>query len=71
MKDTVRINPVTTTAFVLFHAVAIVALFFFSWRMLLLGAGMLILSGCPGIGIGFHRLLSSLVTPFPQKTPGR
>lgn len=65
MKDPVRINPVTTIAFVFFHAAAIVALFFFSWRMLLLAAGMVILSGCPGIGMGFHRLL----THRSYKTP--
>ena len=58
MRDKVQLNPVTTVAFVLFHAGAVAALFFFTWPMLLLAAGMVILSGCPGVGMGFHRLLT-------------
>jgi stearoyl-CoA desaturase (delta-9 desaturase) len=42
----------------LFHAGAIAALFFFSWKALLLAVLLWWLSGSLGIGMGYHRLLT-------------
>jgi stearoyl-CoA desaturase (delta-9 desaturase) len=43
---------------ILFHAGAIAALFFFSWKALLLAILLLWISVSVGIGMGYHRLLT-------------
>ncbi len=65
MRQGLRVNRVTTSAFVIFHIGAVVALFFFSWKMLLLAIAMMTVANFPGIGMGFHRLL----THRSYKTP--
>ncbi len=42
----------------LFHAGAILALFFFTWKALAVAAGLWFVSVCLGIGVGYHRLLT-------------
>src|SRR5277367_6654802 len=42
----------------LFHAGAILAFFFFTWRALAVAAGLWFVSICLGIGVGYHRLLT-------------
>ncbi len=52
------INWVTATFMVLFHVGAVAALFFFSWKVVLLLVFLNWVSGSVGIGIGYHRLLT-------------
>ena len=52
------INWVTTTFMVLFHAGAVVALFFFSWPALVSALILFWVAGSLGIGMGYHRLLT-------------
>ncbi len=52
------INWVTATFMVLFHVVAVAALFFFSWKVVLLLVFLNWVSGSLGIGMGYHRLLT-------------
>jgi len=52
------INWITTSFMVLFHIGAVAALFFFTWKALLLAVVLLYISGSLGIGIGYHRLLT-------------
>jgi stearoyl-CoA desaturase (delta-9 desaturase) len=52
------INWVTIIAMIIFHALAVAALFFFSWTNLLATVFLLWVSGSLGIGIGYHRLLT-------------
>ena len=52
------INWVSVTAFIVFHAGAVVALFFFSWPAFFTAAGLYWLSLSLGIGMGYHRLLT-------------
>jgi stearoyl-CoA desaturase (delta-9 desaturase) len=61
------INWNTTFFMVLFHAGALAALFMFSWKALAVTVFLWIIAGCPGIGIGFHRLLThrGFKTPKP------
>jgi stearoyl-CoA desaturase (delta-9 desaturase) len=48
----------TTTVMALFHLGAIAALFFFSWKALLLSILLWWVAGSLGIGMGYHRLLT-------------
>jgi len=48
----------TTSFMVAFHAGAIAALFFFSWKALLLAVLLWWVTGSMGIGMGYHRLLT-------------
>lgn len=43
---------------VMFHIGAVAALFFFSWKMVLLAAGLWWVAGSLGIGMSYHRLLT-------------
>ncbi len=53
-----EINWVTAGFMALFHAGALAALFFFTWKALLLSAFLWWVSGSLGIGMGYHRLLT-------------
>jgi len=48
----------TTSFMVAFHIGAIAAVFFFSWKALLLAMLLWWVAGSPGIGMGYHRLLT-------------
>jgi fatty-acid desaturase len=52
------INWVSATAFTVFHAGAVVALFYFSWPAFFTALGLYWLSLSLGIGMGYHRLLT-------------
>lgn len=61
MNDPAKTNPYAwfNLAFIgLVHLAALLGLFYFSWRALLVGAGLWWLTGSLGIGLGFHRLLT-------------
>src|ERR1700754_1192271 len=47
-----------TLFFLLFHTCAVIALFMFSWKALILAVAMWWVVGSLGIGIGYHRLLT-------------
>ena len=51
-----EINWVTAIFMGLFHVGAIAALFFFSWKALLVSMFLWWVSGSLGIGMGYHRL---------------
>jgi len=53
-----QVNWLTTSIMAAFHAGAVAALFFFSWKALLLVAVLWYISGSLGIGMGYHRLLT-------------
>jgi len=53
-----KINWVTGLFMGLFHAGALVALFFFTWNALLVAVLLWWISGSLGIGMGYHRLLT-------------
>ena len=53
-----EINWVTAIAMFAFHAGALAALFFFSWKPFLLGLFLYWVAGSLGIGMGYHRLLT-------------
>lgn len=57
-RDSDRINWQTITAVVLFHLLAAVSLFMFSWQNLAAAVLLWWLSGSLGIGLGYHRLLT-------------
>src|SRR5579859_7425070 len=48
----------TTSVMVVFHLGAIAALFFFSWKALVVGLILWWVAGGLGIGMGYHRLLT-------------
>lgn len=52
------INWTATTAFIVFHIGAIVALFFFTWPAFLTAVALYYISLSLGIGMGYHRLLT-------------
>ena len=52
------INWVTSIFMLLFHVGAVAALFFFSWKALLLAIFLYWVAGSLGIGMGYHRLLT-------------
>src|ERR1044071_6137747 len=58
LADNSDINWVTTFFMATFHIGAIVALFFFSWKALLVAIVLWWISGSLGIGMGYHRLLT-------------
>jgi len=53
-----EINWVTGLFMGLFHAGAVVALFFFTWKALVVAVLLWWISGSLGIGMGYHRLLT-------------
>ena len=53
-----EINWVTGLFMGLFHVGAVVALFFFTWKALLVAVLLWWISGSLGIGMGYHRLLT-------------
>jgi sn-1 stearoyl-lipid 9-desaturase len=52
------INWLTTFVMVVYHVLAVVALFHFSWKGVGVAAALWWVSGSLGIGIGYHRLLT-------------
>jgi stearoyl-CoA desaturase (delta-9 desaturase) len=56
-KDS-RINWSTVLAVAIFHFLALISLFYFSWQNLLIAAILFWISGSLGIGLGYHRLLT-------------
>ena len=52
------INWVTASFMGVFHLGAVVALFFFTWKALLVAILLWWVSGSLGIGMGYHRLLT-------------
>ena len=52
------ISPITTFFMGAFHIGAIAALFFFSWKAVIVAAVLWYISGSFGIGMGYHRLLT-------------
>src|SRR5258708_31420470 len=52
------VNWITTLFMGAFHAGAIAALFFFTWKALALAVVLWWVSGSLGIGMGYHRLLT-------------
>jgi sn-1 stearoyl-lipid 9-desaturase len=57
-QDRAPINWLTALVMVVYHALAVVALFHFSWRGVAVAAVLWWISGSLGIGIGYHRLLT-------------
>lgn len=53
-----KVNRDTTIALVIFHVVAIAAVFTFSWSSLIVFLVLACIAGGPGIGVGYHRLLT-------------
>jgi len=56
LKEPIR--PITAFFMGVFHVGALAAPFFFNWKAVLLALFFLWLAGSPGIGIGYHRLLT-------------
>jgi sn-1 stearoyl-lipid 9-desaturase len=59
------INWLTTSVMILFHLGAAAALFFFTWKAFFVALVLWWISAGPGIGMGYHRLL----THRSYKTP--
>jgi stearoyl-CoA desaturase (delta-9 desaturase) len=59
-KDKYKINWLTAIVMVIYHVLAVVALFHFSWKGVAVAAGLWWISGSLGIGVGYHRLLCHL-----------
>src|SRR5208282_682572 len=57
-KNSGEINWVTSTFMVLFHVGAIAALFFFSWKALIVATVLWWVATSLGIGMCYHRLLT-------------
>ncbi len=57
-RERESINWTTSVFTGIFHVGAVVALFMFSWEALAVSLFLLWLAGSPGIGMGFHRLLT-------------
>ncbi len=53
-----QLNWLTFSVMLVFHVLAVAALFFFSWTGLILGLFLWWVSGSLGIGMGYHRLLT-------------
>ncbi|HET6863179.1 MAG TPA: fatty acid desaturase [Pyrinomonadaceae bacterium] len=66
-KRNMGINWSTTTFMIIFHVGALIGLYFFSWKLLLLAIVGNWVAGSLGIGIGYHRLLThkGFHTPKP------
>ncbi|MGD0962596.1 MAG: fatty acid desaturase [Candidatus Acidiferrales bacterium] len=60
------VNWLTTSVMILFHLGAVAALFFFTWKALLLAILLWWISGSLGIGMGYHRLLTHRGYKTPQ-----
>jgi fatty-acid desaturase len=58
MQRRTGINWATTIAMVVFHVLAIAALFTFSWTAVVVSVVLWWVSGSLGVGMGFHRLLT-------------
>lgn len=56
--DKQQINWVTSFFMVLFHSCAIVALFMFTWPAFIAMIVLYFATGCLGIGLGYHRMLT-------------
>ena len=54
-----EVNWVTASFMVIFHVLAIAALFFFSWKALFVGVAMWWIATSLGIGMCYHRLLTN------------
>ncbi len=52
------INWLTAIVMAIYHILAVVALFHFSWTGVAVAAGLWFISGSLGIGVGYHRLLT-------------
>ena len=52
------INWVTAIWMVIFHLGAIAAPFMFSWKAVIVALALWWIAGSPGVGMGFHRLLT-------------
>src|SRR5690349_3235276 len=63
---TTKVSWVTMLVMAAFHAGAIAALFFFTWKGLLLAALLWWVSGSLGIGMGYHRLLTHAGYKVPR-----
>ena len=57
-QDNEQINWITAAFMFAFHAGAVAALFFFTWKSLIAAAVLWWISGSLGIGMGYHRLLT-------------
>jgi len=53
-----EVNWITATFMVAFHVGAVAALFFFTWKALLVAIFLWWLAGSLGIGVAYHRLLT-------------
>lgn len=53
-----RINWLTAIVMAIYHILAVVALFHFSWKGVVVAAVLWWISGSLGIGVGYHRLLT-------------
>jgi len=49
---------VTTIGVIIFHALSVWALFYFSWQNVVLALGLWWVAGSLGIGLGYHRLMT-------------
>jgi len=60
-------NWATIVTMIIFHVLSVVALFYFTWSALAVAIFLWWLTGSPGIGMGFHRLLThrGYKTPKP------
>ena len=61
-----KINWPTVVAFTVFHAAAIAALFFFSWKAFFSALALYWISLSFGIGMGYHRLLTHRSYKVPK-----
>ena len=57
-KKASGINWLTTIWMAVFHLGAVAALFMFSWQALIAAVALWWIAGSPGVGMGFHRLLT-------------
>jgi len=53
-----KINWLTAIVMAIYHILAVVALFYFSWKGVAMAAALWWVSGSLGIGVGYHRLLT-------------
>ena len=65
LRNADKIHWDTIIALIIFHILAVVGLFYFSWTNLLVAFALWWVAGSFGIGVGFHRLLThrSFKTP--------
>lgn len=61
-----KINWVLSSFIALFHILAVVALFNFTWSALVALLVLYFISGCFGIGLGYHRLLTHRGFTLPK-----